>query len=141
MRRFTPLCGLVPGLIAAVALAGCSNPQNRQEVTGEVRLKGVPVADGVIQFEPLDGQPTGDSAHIANGTYRIPTAQGLAPGKYKVSIYAGDGRSGAGDASPDSPHAGTKPGQERIPPEYNTKSNVVKEVTAGGPNKFDFDIQ
>jgi hypothetical protein len=70
----------------------------------------------------------------------IPRAKGLTPGKYKVSIYAGDGRSGAGDASPDSPHAGRRPGKERVPPEYNEKSTLVKEVTRRGPNKFDFDI-
>jgi hypothetical protein len=57
-----------------------------------------------------------------------------------VAIYAGDGKSGTGDASPDSPHAGQKPGTERIPAEYNEKSTLVKEVTSRGPNKFDFNI-
>jgi hypothetical protein len=57
-----------------------------------------------------------------------------------VAIYAGDGTSGAGDASPDSPHAGHRPGQERIPAEYNETSTLVTEVTRGGPNKFDFNI-
>jgi hypothetical protein len=57
-----------------------------------------------------------------------------------VTLYAGDGRSGKGNASPDSPNAGSPPGQERIPPEYNTRSKVVKEVRAGAPNQFDFAI-
>ena len=52
-----------------------------------------------------------------------------------MSIYAGDGRSGAGDASPDAPKGATKqPGRERVPPEYNEKSNVVREVTGVGPS-------
>jgi hypothetical protein len=45
-----------------------------------------------------------------------------------------------GDASPDSPHAGLPPGKERAPPAYNEQSNIEKEVTKGGPNRFDFDI-
>jgi hypothetical protein len=140
MRQLAPFLGCCLGVIALGPLAGCGG-QDRHEVTGEVLLDGQPVEDGVIQFAPADGQGTGDGAQIANGRYRIPKEKGLAPGKYKVTIYAGDGRSGAGDASPDSPHARTKPGKERIPAEYNTRSNVVKEVTRDGPNKFDFDIK
>lgn len=133
--------GLVPFVVAVCALAGCSSPQNRHEVTGEVKLKGVPVENGVIQFEPMDGQPTGEGASITNGTYMIPADKGLAPGKYRVMIVAGDGMDGSGDASPDSPNAGKRLSREKVPPEYNTKSNVVREVTAEGPNTFDFDIK
>ena len=139
MRRLAFFFGVLLGAITLATLSGCSDPQGRQEVTGEITLKGRPLDDGLINFAPLDGQPTGDGAQIVNGQYRIPREKGLAPGRYKVTIYGGDGRSGAGDASPDSPYAGSKPGQERVPAEYNKKSNVVKEVK-GGPNKFDFDI-
>jgi hypothetical protein len=140
MRRLALLFGSLLGVIALGTLSGCSDPQNRQEVTGEVILKGQPLDDGIINFAPLDGQETGDGAQIVNGKYRIPKEKGLSPGKYKVTIIAGDGRSGAGNASPDSPYAGSKPGQERIPPEYNKRSKIAKEVTKGGPNQFDFNI-
>lgn len=141
MRRPASFFGFLLGVAALGTLSGCGgDPRSRQEVTGEVILKGRPVDDGIILFAPLDSQETGDGAHIVSGKYRIPKEKGLSPGKYKVSIYAGDGRSGAGDASPDSPHAGVKPGKERIPPKYNEKSELVREVTKGGPNKFDFDI-
>jgi hypothetical protein len=140
MPRLTRFLGLLAGAIALGAACGCGNAPNRQEVTGEVTLKGQPVADGVINFAPVDGQATGDGAQIVNGKYRIPKEKGLAPGKYRVAIYAGDGRSGAGDASPDSPYARQKAGSERVPPKYNEKSELVKEVTSGGPNRFDFDI-
>jgi hypothetical protein len=67
--------------------------------------------------------------------------KGLSPGKYKVSIYAGNGLSGEGNASPDSPNAGVKvAARERVPPDYNEKSKIVKEVVKGGPNNFNFDI-
>jgi hypothetical protein len=57
-----------------------------------------------------------------------------------VSIYAGDGSAGAGDASPDSPTAGKMPGKERVPPAYNEKSKLIREVTEGGANQFHFDL-
>ena len=94
----------------------------------------------MIQFAPLDGQATGDGAQIVKGKYLIPTTKGLAPGKYRIAIYAGNGMSGTGNASPDSPNAGVKQPKEQVPPEYNEKSTLVREVKAGVPNTFDFEI-
>jgi hypothetical protein len=140
MRRLASGFGLLLSVFSLATLIGCSDPQNRQDISGEVKLFGQPIEDGVINFEPLDGQGTGDGAMIRNGEYRIGRAKGLTPGKYRVTIYAGDGGSGAGDASPDPPKNRGK-GKERVPPAYNTKSDVVREVTSAGPNKFDFDIR
>jgi hypothetical protein len=139
MRRLALFVNLLPGVLL-LSLAGCGNTPQRQEISGTVRFKGRPVEDGVVKFEPMDGQASGDGAQIVKGRYQLPKSKGMFPGKYRVSIYAGDGRSGAGDASPDSPYAGMKPGKEMIPPEYNEKSEVIKEVTTDGPNQFDFDI-
>ena len=141
MSRLACFSQLLFGVIALAAFGGCADPyKNREEITGEVKLKGQPVADGIISFVPLDSQPTGDGAKIVHGKYRIPKDKGLAPGRYRVALIAGNGISGAGDASPDSPNAGHRLPKELIPPEYNEKSKVVKEVKKSGPNKFDFDI-
>jgi hypothetical protein len=137
MRRLASVIGPFLGIIV---LTGCGDAGNRHAVTGAVTLRGRPLDDGIINFAPLDGQETGDGAQIVAGKYLIPRPKGLAPGRYKVTIYAGDGRSGTGDASPDSPHAGQRPGKERVPPQFNEKSDIVKEVTPDGPNQFDFDI-
>jgi hypothetical protein len=128
------------GGTALTMLSGCSDPLNRQEITGEVKLKGQPVEDGVINFAPLDGQSTKEGAQIVKGKYRIPKEKGLTPGKYRVAIYAGNGLSGEGNASPDSPNAGKLFSRERIPAAYNEKSKVVEEVKEGEPNKFDYNI-
>jgi len=141
MRRLVVFFTSFVGVAALATLSGCGDPQkDRQEITGEVLLKGQPVEDGVINFAPLDGQGTGDGAQIVKGKYRIPREKGLVPGKYKVTIYAGNGAPGEGNASPDPPRDGPRPPRDRIPPEYNTKSDVVKEVLKGGDNKFDFNI-
>ena len=140
MSRRAFFFGSLVSVIALGTLSGCSHPRNRQEITGEVRFKGEAVEDGYINFAPLDGQETGDGAQIVKGKYQIPQGKGLSPGKYKVTIYAGNGLSGQGDASPDSPNAGLKLPRERIPPAYNENSKLVREVMKGGTNKFDFDI-
>jgi hypothetical protein len=140
MSRRAFFFGSLVSVIALGTLSGCSDPRNRQEITGEVRFKGEAVEDGYINFAPLDGQETGDGAQIVKGKYQIPQGKGLSPGKYKVTIYAGNGLSGQGDASPDSPNAGLKLPRERIPPAYNENSKLVREVMKGGTNKFDFDI-
>jgi hypothetical protein len=140
MSRRELVFGLLLAAVALGTLSGCGDPRNRQEITGEVKLKGQPVEDGVINFAPLDGQETRDGAQIVKGKYRIPKEKGLSPGRYRVAIYAGNGMSGEGNASPDSPNAGKMQTGERVPPDYNEKSKVVKEVTKEGPNRFDFDI-
>jgi hypothetical protein len=140
MRRIPFIVASLLGVLALATLSGCADPKNRQQVTGEVTFKGQPIEDGLIHFEPLDGQQTGDTPQITQGKYRIPKEKGLSPGKYKVSIYAGNGQSGAGDASPDSPNAGQVQSRERIPAAYNEQSKIIKEVTKGGSNNFDFNI-
>src|SRR5262249_21695653 len=140
MRRLVFWFGFLLGLVALGTLSGCRDPRNRKEVTGTVALKGRPLDEGIIHFAPIDGQATGGGALIVNGKYRISKEKGFTPGRYRVTIIAGDGRSGAGNASPDSPYAGSRPGKERIPAEFNEKSQIVREVTTDGPNKFDFEI-
>ena len=85
------------------------------------------------------------SAMFSDGQYRIEAKKGLSPGKYVVKIFANatevdvpspeDLMTGRADVNrPQTP-------EQTIPPEYNTSSTQVIEVTANGPNKFDFDIK
>jgi hypothetical protein len=124
---------------------GClAESGNRQEISGTVKLKGEPVDDGVIEFHPLgDGslEMTKSGAPITKGAYRVPREDGLAPGKYRVIITAGDGRTPAAD--PDAmpgPTGANIVSKDRIPPEYNTESKQEVEVKAGEPNVFDYEI-
>jgi hypothetical protein len=136
MSRPACLLVLLPGLCLA---GGCRKAPGRHEVTGKVLLRGEPLAEGVIDFEPLEGQPSKSGASILNGSYRIPRDRGLAPGRYRVSIVAGDGTVAAGVGEPSAAPRATAPGGERVPPEYNVRSKLVREVKAG-KNALDFDI-
>jgi hypothetical protein len=129
---------LIP--LVLVILPGCGSGPRRSEVTGTVVFQGLPLEEGIIEFEPLDRQGSKSGASILNGEYRIPRDKGLFPGRYRVTIIGGDGVSGAGQADPSSRKPDFIPGKkERIPPEYNLDSRVIREVTVG-PNRFDFDI-
>jgi len=138
-HRVRALCPIT--FAAALALAGCSDPYaGRQDVAGTVTLAGQPLKNGSITFFPADGQGTQSGAGIDNGAYKIPRQQGLKPGKYRIEITAGDGK------TPTNEEAGGPGGStnivsvDLIPEEWNTKSKKEVTVKAEGGNTFDFDI-
>jgi len=123
---------------------GCGpNYGGRKEVSGTIKLKAQPLDQGQIRFMPISGDgATMEGAPIANGGYKIDRAHGLLPGKYRVIITSGDGRTRA-DAAPDEPPGPTGANiisKDRIPPDYNTNSKQEVEVTDKGPNVFNYDI-
>ncbi|HEY2415600.1 MAG TPA: hypothetical protein VGI40_25380 [Pirellulaceae bacterium] len=133
---------LAIGLSASVW--GCGpNYGGRQEIKGTIKLKGQPLDQGLITFLPISGNgTTQEGAPIANGQYNIDRAHGLMPGKYRISITAGDGQTRA-DAPADQPPGPTGANiisKDRIPPEYNTKSEHEVDVAEKKPNVFDYDI-
>jgi hypothetical protein len=140
MNRRQLIHGWLPCALGLLLLAGCNQSPDRYEVTGSVSLDDKPLDNGVIYFEPQDGQGTMDGATITNGQYHIPRDKGLLPGKYRVTIFGGDGSVSSGKAEPDVGKPTSTPGKERVPEEYNTKSKVIKEVQPTNPNRFDFDI-
>src|SRR5262245_38629621 len=104
------------------SVLGCGpNYGGRQEVKGTIKLKGQLLDQGQITFMPASGDgATQEGSLITNGAYKIERQFGLLPGKYKVIITAGDGRTRA-DA-PDEPPGPTGANiisKDRIPPEYN----------------------
>lgn len=79
-------------------VAGCGESNPRKAVSGKVTLKGVNLDEGTIDFLPIagtsaEGLPSSTSgAVISQGVYEITADAGLVPGKYKVLISSGDGR-------------------------------------------------
>jgi hypothetical protein len=150
LRRTLVLCSIV--YLVAVISAGCSDPYGgRMEVTGEVKLKGQPLKEGLIIFEPLEKQDTQSGAPIANGAYTVPRQRGLKPGKYLVRLTAGDGitpaRVAAGEGKNPPKEEAAAPGgstnivsMDLIPEDWNVRSKQQVEIKSDGVNRFDFDI-
>jgi len=140
-------CLCSAGLLALAALAGCGpgNPLGREAVSGRVTLDGKPLEFGNISFDPV--VPTGgvrSGALITDGEYSIDAHKGLPPGEYKVRIFAGEANPPdmqAPDGGELPAPAAELPGVSLIPPEYNVQSDIVREVTADGDNRFDFEIE
>jgi hypothetical protein len=133
-----------PALLLCFLLAGCHPGYGgRVEVKGKVILKGTPVKDGIIKFIPVTpGTDQSESgAQILEGEYHIPAEFGLMPGKYKVILTAGDGRTPANTDEPPGPTGANIISKDMIPPEYNVRSTQEVTVTEKGPNVFDYDIK
>jgi hypothetical protein len=126
--------------LVLVCGAGCSDPNGLQPVSGSVSFQGKPLDQGAIQFLPVDGSPSESGAGIKDGQYSIPVENGLAPGKYKVTVFSYD-ESGA--KVPDNTMPGDVVGvqfKERIPAKYNTQTSLTAEIEAGKENKVDFQL-
>lgn len=130
----------VAAVCIAVGVAGCGDPLNRQAVSGVVTFQGTPLKTGSVTFVPIDPslRTTGGSV-VTDGKYQIPAAQGLSPGKYRVSFSAMD-REAIGPAIPGDP---MPPGQvlpkSLLPAKYQGESKLEADVTAGD-NVFDFKL-
>lgn len=138
-------------LLCAVALfpLGCgkaSPPEPRGTVTGQVTFRGQPVTGAMLHFAH---QEKGHEAHVpldADGKFVVKTltADGLPPGKYRVTITPAV----ITEPTSDDPNS-------KIPPRTKTVSNVkipakyqapattdlLAEVVAGENPEFAFDLK
>jgi hypothetical protein len=138
-------------LLLGLCLFGCSQNKTsgKVSVSGSVSLKGTPLADGVIQFEPLEKQSTSAAVPLVGGNYSISAANGLQPGMYLVRVTTSEEESKpVNPDAPLTPSGENLPGSGKteakkpvIPPEWGSKSKQQVEVKADGSNKFDFDIK
>lgn len=137
MRRLT-ISGVSVIAMGLIAIAGCEHAPPRMAVSGSVTFKGTPLKDGLITFIPLTA-PLQEGVPIVDGKFTIPRDKGLAPGIYRVSISSIESRDRPDPKKPPTPSGGAA-SKEVIPPEFNEKSKEEIEVTAAGPNRFDFKI-
>ena len=145
MRRYFARFAVCFGLILSGSLAGCGSGDElpREAISGTVSLDGQPLATGVIQFRPASqAEPVPAGAHIKDGAFNIPRAEGLTPGNYRVIINAaGDARTlTAAESSGEKAikRGGLAP--ELIPSQYNNNSTLTAKVEAGKPNTFEFTL-
>ena len=140
MQRFF-LLWCVLACAGMVLLLGCGSGQagGKLAISGTVKLKGQPLESGTITFSSVDPQQqqmTG--AQIKNGQFSISAEHGLPPGKYRVRISSPVG--GPAVKPDEAPGMAPTVAQDRIPPEWGSKSNQQVEVKAGQKNHFTFEI-
>lgn len=139
--RTVPFSALMT-LLALAALPGCGDSYGgRLAVKGKVTVKGEPLKEASISFEPMDGQGTRSGCGVKDGAYALPRDAGLKPGKYLVRLTAGDGKTPTNAEEAGGPGGSTNiVSMDLIPPDFGIASKQTVTVTADGPNAFDFDI-
>lgn len=140
--------------VAIVAFLGCGGGDGlpRQAVSGKVTLDGQPLDSATVSFQPTagSGEVTSAAATVSAGAFSISAADGLVPGKYRVSVSAKhDVAAGPGAKKKQidnvtgelvDPPADAVVTQETIPARYNAQTDLTADVTAGGPNEFTFAV-
>ncbi len=124
--------------LCALAAFGCGGDKRaadvkRVKVSGSVKLDGKPMQTGRIVFDPQNGQAPASMA-ILDGKY-----EDLAPiGKCKVAITSSKKTTMREITKMDGPGYDEVMEINLLPDRYNAKSEITKEITAEGPNVFDF---
>ena len=124
--------------IGVLPLLGCGHG-GRMSVEGTVTLDDRPLKNGAIQFRPLAGTngPTA-GAEIVDGKFVVPARGGPFAGKFRVEITA---VRRSGRKVPNLMGTGMVDEHSQfLPARYNSESQLKAEVTANGPNHFDFGL-
>jgi hypothetical protein len=138
MRTFSFIIHRSSFIVVLCLGCGQAGPE-RATVSGTVTLDGVPVAAGSINFIPTEGT-TGPSAGgtIKDGQYHVAKVKGVIVGRNRVELRANK-KTGKKVKDPMNPKALMDEIVEAFPPEYNTKSTVVKDIQSGS-NEINFDV-
>ena len=116
----------------ACCLAGCRGETGpaKHKVTGTVKLDGKPLSNGDLIFYPEAANLPADAGKVQNGRYTFR----VVAGRHRVVIQAVSDKPII--TSPVDP-----PVYESIvPSRYNDATTLRAEVTAAGPNRFDFEL-
>jgi len=140
--RDTRRVGLAAGgvlVLGCVALVFWFFREKEPTVTGAVRVDNTPLATGSIAWIPIEGTPGRGGGGGINNDGKYEVRQGLRPGKYRVEI-----RSTSTTKRPVRnaliPSELVDDEVSVISEQYNTKSNLIREVTPGS-NLWDFDLK
>ena len=126
-------CGFLVGM-------GCNQGRsNIASITGEVKLDGNPLEQGLIRFFPLEStEGSITSGEIIQGRYHISGKAGPAIGWNRVEIN-GTRRTGRMTPKP-FPQRGTmEETVEAVAPTFNSESVLTYEVKLGN-NTADFEV-
>ena len=118
--------------VAVVALLnpGCSDPES--VVSGKVTSEGgLPLKEGDIIFEDMDGKTTPATAKIVDGAYSLK----VLPGQKKVRIQA------SRPTKKIDPVMGAAGRESMIPPEFNDQTKLTADIKAGKQDGVNFEVK
>lgn len=126
------------GFVVAIVVVGCSDPNGRQRVSGEILLDGQPLDSGKVSLRPVGTGPLA-AGRIKNGKFVLTSDKGPLPGAYLIEI---ESQRGTGKKVPliDNPSIKIEETEQIIPSDYNERSQLRIEVEPGGSNHFKFDL-
>jgi hypothetical protein len=125
-------------LLAVVVLTASGCGSGQATVNGSVTLDGAPLEKGDINFIPADGQGGTAGGAIKDGKYSVSK---VPPGSKIVQITASK-KVGEHKAYPDDPNSPMLDDvKDIIPAEYNTKSTLKADLTAGSNELKPFELK
>ena len=129
-----------PCVWIVLLLIGCGQQGDRQRLEGTVTLDGAPLAEGQITFLPQSGTkgPTA-GGQIAEGYFSIPNEGGTFTGAFLVKITAT--RKTGKQVMNYALNEMIDESEQFLPLRYNRQSELTREVTASGPNQFEFALK
>ena len=139
MPRLFNLVAFSAAFLSAFSLTGCGG--GSAGVHGKVTLDGQPLETGVISFQPMEGTAgPAAGATIAQGEYKVQGEAMPSPGTYRVEIKS-QKKTGKKMpvGSPAPPGTMAEETIEAVPPQYNKKSTLQRELK-GGQNTVDFEL-
>ncbi len=137
---------LLAGVLSISAIAGCGHKETgleRASVSGVVNLNGTPLPDGTIRFVPVDSNSGPRiSVSVVNGSFAATAENGPVVGSNRIEIESLDGPAFDDEqafaelqANPHRLHA------IRIPPAYNTCSQLKTDIKSGESNVLHYDLE
>lgn len=130
----------LPILLLAASL-GCQGEKTGPEIQGTVQFDGQLVSHGLIHFEPANGKGANASRRIDDGKFQFPTNARMDPGTYKVAIRMLPPETNLDADTTMNQSQRQPPFKNPIPAKYNDRSELTVEVSAEGPNVFEFDLK
>ena len=146
VARFNCRRLFVAGMLTISAIAGCGHKETgpkRASVSGKVNLNGTPLPDGTIRFVPIDSN-SGPKVSVAvvEGSFEATAENGPVVGNNRIEIESLDGPAFDDEqtlaelqANPHRLHA------IRIPPAYNTYSQLKTDIKSGEANVLHYDLE
>lgn len=132
--RCLGICGILVGLVGC---GGGADTPDLGDVSGTILLDGKPLADASVEFTPANGRGS-VAVTDSQGRYTLRytnDADGAVLGAHTVRISTGRAGTGSNEGG-----ESTAAVPERVPPKYNSATDIKVEVKAGS-NTFDYKIE